>query len=71
MGGSLGELALHKLILELGWQFSCAYLILDSKITSKFETWKEKVQKFLPTFKINSDVQQANELLMETFLNES
>ena len=71
MGGPLGKLALHRLIWELGEWYSCAYLILDYEITSKFERWKEEVQKFLPTFKINSDIQQASELLMKIILNES
>ena len=64
------NLTLYRPIWDLGQQILCACLILNPKILSKFEKWKEKVPKFHPTFKIGSNTWEANKLLIESILKE-
>ena len=44
------NLALHRLIWDLGTTVLCAYPTLDSTIISKSRRWKEEVQKVSPNF---------------------
>ena len=48
----------------------CAYFILDFKFSRSSRDRKRKPTKFHPTYKIGSNTQCANELLIEIFLKE-
>jgi hypothetical protein len=64
------KLTLDKLIRDLERHVSCVYSTVNPNILSKFEKWKEEVPKFHPTFKMSSNTQEVNELLIESFLKE-
>ena len=48
----------------------CTYPSLDPKILSKFQRQREEVQKFHPTLKIASNIQQTKRSLNRKFLKE-
>ena len=50
--------------------FPWTYPILDPKILSKHERWEKEEPKFAPIFKMGSNIQQAKELLIQSFLKE-
>ena len=50
--------------------FPCTYPILDTKNLSKHERWEEEELEFALIFKIGSNIQQAKELLIQSFLKE-
>ena len=58
------------LIWNLGWWILCEHPILDPKFSQylRERDGKRRSQKLHPTFKIGSNIQRANELLIKCIL---
>lgn len=62
------KLALRSPFPFLGQWVHCAYPIFDPKVLSNFERWTKEVPKFLPSLKIDSNTQKANELWIKEYI---